>query len=653
MTTAGQDVTGQRAAAGAAVQRASRILVARQDSQGWWSGRAVGDVTLEAEGLLVREVLEIRTAELTSAAAQQIRSMQQTDGRWTGGGESAAESAAGPGTTGDLSASVLAYLALRLAGDSPDAYHMAVAAGWIRDAGGIAAVGVTARTWLAIFGLTGWADVRVPAPEFIYLPVRYAASLHDWAAWSRQAVVALTIIGTLQPLRRLPFDLTELRTGSADRAAGDRRRRQRVPALNVAQTAALRRCGQWLIDWQQRSGLPAARRPRWPCSLIALHLLGYSPDHPVLASGLAWLESATTQPRLANGSARPVPWRQPPVLGTTLAVEALGESRLAADHPALVVAARWLLLQRIEGPADGPGIPSGPAPCGWSFGRDGYPMAADTAQVLLALSRVELPGLTGRPAIGHAVRWLTSMQGRDGDWSSSAAVTAQVVRALAKHGAPDARVIRRGVVWLLREQRLDGSWPGEDDAADLHATTTVLPALLVAGVRPAKPVIQAAVDWLLDQQNMDAGWAATVGQVRHAGRRPASDASATAQALTALLAAGGAETTDSVDLGADWLVRAQQADGGWTDGSDRQDRHDRGERAERGERGSVGDRPTGRNSPRRRGSLLPGLLLPLGALGRYVEARGGRDPGGDNLDLDGRAMLGDSAATEPLGSAGG
>ncbi len=184
-----------------AVRRASQILLSRQDGQGWWSARSAGDVTLAAEALLVREFLGIRTAEVTNAAAQQIRSLQQADGRWTGSGESGAEGD-GPAAAGDLSASVLAYLALRLAGDSADAYHMAVAAGWIRDAGGVGAAGVLARAWLATFGLAGWEDIPVPAPELIYLPGRYAASRPDRAVWAGPPGSALTIIGTLRPSRR-------------------------------------------------------------------------------------------------------------------------------------------------------------------------------------------------------------------------------------------------------------------------------------------------------------------------------------------------------------------------------------------------------------------------------------------------------------------
>ncbi len=607
MTATGQDVTGTRSAAGTAVQRASQILLARQDKQGWWAGRSVGDVTLEAEALLVAEVLGIRTAESTNVAAQQIRSWQQPDGRWTGDGESAAEGD-GPEAAGDLSASILAYLALRLAGDSADAYHMAVAAGWIRDFGGVATAGVLARTWLALFGLGEWSDVPVPAPELSYLPGRYAAS--------RPAAVALSIIGTLRATRPLPIDLSELQSGDHDsQVEAQRRTRLRVAAPSVAHTAALRRCGQWLIGWQHRSGLPAARRPSWPCSLVALHLLGYPLDHPVLAKGLSWLRAATVQPR-QPGSTQTTTVRQPPVLDTTLAIEALADAGLAADNVALVAAGSWLVLQRIEGPANGPSPAAGPEPSGWSFGRDGYPVVTDTARVLLALSRVKLPGLTGRPAIRHAIRWLTGMQGRDGSWSSSAWETALVVRALATHGGPELRAIRRGVVWLLREQRPDGSWVGADGTSDLAATTAVLPALIVAGVLPVKPVIRSAVRWLLGQQNLDGGWAL------HA-RRAGSDAQATARAVAVLLAAGGAETVAAVNFGADWLVRAQQADGGWRDesGQGASGRSGReGRRRAAAETSGAAGRPGARNSSRRRGALVPGLLLPLGALGRYVTA---------------------------------
>ncbi len=79
---------------------------------------------------------------------------------------------------------MLAYLTLRLAGDSPDAYHMAVAAGWIRDAGGLAATALSVKVWLASFGLTEWDSLPVPLPEVIYLPPRRSAGLGVWAGWA-------------------------------------------------------------------------------------------------------------------------------------------------------------------------------------------------------------------------------------------------------------------------------------------------------------------------------------------------------------------------------------------------------------------------------------------------------------------------------------
>ena len=238
--------------------------------------------------------------------------------------------------------------------------------------------------------------------------------------------------------------------------------------------------------------------------------------------------------------------------------------------------------------------------------------------MLLALSRINLAGLTGKPAIIHAIRWLTDMQGRDGSWGHSAAVTALVVQALATHGAPDAAALRRGVVWLLRAQLPDGSWPGPDGRPELTATTTVLTALLVAGVLPGKSAVRNAVRWLLSRQNPDAGWSAAAEGSTAQPSAAFSDPAGTARVVAALVAVAG-ETAAPVEISsrpsngarAGWSGRSWPTAAGATVLA-----------AVGRVAGATGAalRPS-RYSQRRRGSLMPGLLLPLGALGQFIAAR--------------------------------
>ncbi len=88
-----------------------RHLTNLQDPAGWWQGELETNVTMDAEDLLLREFLGIRTEEETQAAARWIRrSRQRADGTWANfhGGDA------------DLSTTVEAYVALRLAGDAPE-----------------------------------------------------------------------------------------------------------------------------------------------------------------------------------------------------------------------------------------------------------------------------------------------------------------------------------------------------------------------------------------------------------------------------------------------------------------------------------------------------------------------------------------------------
>jgi squalene-hopene/tetraprenyl-beta-curcumene cyclase len=551
---------GHGSAVSVAVQRAIRVLLACQDQAGWWPDRADSDASRAAEELLARWFLHAGDAPGRDAA-ELIRSGQREDGSWAG---------AEPGATADLSASVLCYLALALAGDSPDAYHMAAAAGWIRDAGGIDAADVAARAWLALLGVTAWADVPVPAPEDLRFLGR------DTPAGSRVVAVTLAILGAVQPVCEAGVEVADLRASPCRAVPGG----SRGPATalsavrSAARPAALRWCGSWLAGWREHGADRDGLRPVWPLSLVALHVIGCPADGPAAA------------PRLA------------PVAQTALAVDALRAAGMPADHPAIAAAGRWLLRRRIEAPAFGASARGEVAPCGWSFCPDGYPRPADTALVLRTVTGIEP---AGSPAMANVTRWLAATQGRDGSWGGSAAVAGYCVRALATSPAGDpatSLAIRRGIVWLLRAQRPSGAWPGRGGTGDLLATCAVLPALRSAGVRAGKPSITGGVRWLLGQQNADGGW--HLGAVAGPPGAGDSDPVGTSLVLSALLAAAGTGAVGAATRSAaSWLVRAQWADGRWA-----------------GPPGAWGGSPSG--SP-------DGILLPLAALGQYVAGAGVHD----------------------------
>ena len=106
-----------------------------------------------------------------------------------------------------------AYLALRLAGDEPDAPHMKQACAWIWAQGGVEATRVFTRIWLALSGLWSWDDLPVIPPELIYLPAWFPLNIYDWGCWARQTIVALAVVQSFRPSRPLPFTIDELRTG--------------------------------------------------------------------------------------------------------------------------------------------------------------------------------------------------------------------------------------------------------------------------------------------------------------------------------------------------------------------------------------------------------------------------------------------------------
>src|SRR6059058_2647047 len=96
-------------AAQATLERATEHLLSLQHDGGWWRGELQTNVTMDAEDLLLREFLGVREPAPTARSAAWIRSQQRDDGTW----------ANFPGAEPNLSTTVEAYVALRLAGDPP------------------------------------------------------------------------------------------------------------------------------------------------------------------------------------------------------------------------------------------------------------------------------------------------------------------------------------------------------------------------------------------------------------------------------------------------------------------------------------------------------------------------------------------------------
>jgi squalene-hopene/tetraprenyl-beta-curcumene cyclase len=575
----------ERDPAALGLERSVRALLDRQHDGGWWKGELETNVTMDAEDLLLRQFLGIRTEEQTASAARWIRSQQREDGTW----------ATFYGGPQDLSTTIEAYVALRLAGDAADEPHMRRASAYIRGAGGIGASRVFTRIWLALFGKWSWDSLPVLPPEIMLLPRWFPLNIYDFGCWARQTVVALTVVMAHRPVRELSIDIDELDVGPGvivrqpltswagrfqllDRLLHVYERRPLAPLRRLTLRAAER----WILRRQEADGSWGGIQPPWVYSLMALHLQGYALDHPVVQAGLAGLDAFTIE----DEAGRRIEACQSPVWDTALAALALADAGLLPDDPALSRAGRWLRDEEITVPGDWTVRRPDLAPGGWAFefANDNYPDIDDTAEVVLALRRTGGPDLG---AIDRGIEWTVGMQCRDGGWAAfdvdntralcrelpfcdfgelidppSADVTAHVVEMLSILGR-NRPAAERGVDWLLRAQEDDGSWFGRWGSNHLYGTGAVVPALIAAGVPADHDAVRRAVAWVEDHQNDDGGWGEDLRSYRDASYRGrgVSNASQTAWALLALLAAG--ERGLATERGVKFLVDTQLPDGSW------------------------------------------------------------------------------------------
>jgi squalene-hopene/tetraprenyl-beta-curcumene cyclase len=592
------------------ISRATTALIAQQRDDGHWCFELEADATIPAEYVLLRHFRgEKPDLELERLIAVYLRRIQGDHGGWP-------IFHAGPF---DMSASVKAYFALKMIGDDPEAPHMRRAREAILARGGAAKSNVFTRFLLALYRAIPWSGVPAMPVEIMLLPRWFPFHLDKVSYWARTVLVPLMVLGALKPSPANPrgVKIAELFTAPPETVeewpTGAHQAWLGVKVFGAIDKL-LKRAEPLFPESLRRRAIDAAAAfvterlngedglgaiyPAMANTVLMFDALGYPPDHPDLVAARRSIErllavgedEAYCQPCLS------------PVWDTALAAHALIETGGAAGDAPVRAALDWLApLQVLDVKGDWAARRPDVRPGGWAFqyANPHYPDLDDTAVVAMAMDRADRGGLSASAdahsgAIARAREWIEGLQSRSGAWAAfdadntyhylnhipfadhgalldppSADVTARCVSLIAQLGETreTSAVLARGIDALLKDQEKDGSWFGRWGMNYIYGTWSALCALAVVGQDPRSEPIRRAVAWLLRVQNADGGWGESGSsyKLNYKGLEPSpSTASQTAWALLGLMAAGEADCP-AVARGVAYLAAAQGEDGFWSE----------------------------------------------------------------------------------------
>ncbi len=425
----------------------------------------------------------------------------------------------------------------------------------------------------ALAGLVAWHEVpRLPF-ELACFPHRLLGMLRIPVV--SYAIPALVAIGQARHLHGGPLN----------------------PVTRSVRNLVLRRSLDVVERMQPDSGGFLEATPLTSFVVMSLAATGRA-AHPVVRRGVEFLVRSVREDGAWPIDTNLAMWV------TTLAINALAA---AGENVAFAECLDWIL--RCQHRQVHPFTAAGPGGWGWTDLSGAVPDADDTAGALLALAHLRRHASDrARAAVDGAalqgVLWLVGLQNRDGGWPtfcrgwgalpfdrSGVDLTAHALRALDRwrdlaavsmpaswtivggtHGdvirafrAGLPKAIARGLKYLARHQRRDGSWiplwfGNQFDAREenpVYGTARALQAYRDLDLMEAEPA-QRGVAWLVTHQAADGGWGGCAGSVG-GPQLGVSSVEETALAVEALLPVRSqASVQHAVDKGLTWLVEAVQ-----------------------------------------------------------------------------------------------
>ncbi len=592
-----------------AIASSRELLLSQQHPDGYWCGELEADTTLESDYIMLHSLFGTGDEGRMRRAITQILRYQNADGGWNiyGGGPS------------NISATVKAYFALKLMGWSADDPVLVKAREWALAHGGATEVNTYTKLYLCFFGQYDYNAVPAIPPEIVLFPKWFYFNLYEISSWSRAILVPLSIAYAKKPFKKIPTEqgIQELFVGGREHANLHLHWNKRIFSwrnfflifdrmthwaerihVRPLRAIALKRAEKWMLDRLEMSDGLGAIYPGILNAIIALRCQGHSLDDPQVIRALDEFEKLGIEEPGVPGKSEPTFRMQPcksPVWDTAYAIFALGEADVPSRDPRLLKAADWILSKEVRHKGDWSVKVPHVEPGGWyfEFNNEFYPDVDDSAQVLLALNKVENPRERYQYDVTQrAIQWIWAMQCKNGGWASfdkdntkmifqhipfadhnamldppTVDITGRILEMLASYGITrqDPRV-EKAIQFIYREQESDGSWFGRWGVNYLYGTFLVLRGLEAMGVWNHEPQIQQAAEWIRMVQNADGGWGESCASYDNPTLRGVgvSTASQTAWAILGLLAAG-AVCSHSVAKGIRWLLQRQRSDGSWTE----------------------------------------------------------------------------------------
>ncbi|MBI1374062.1 MAG: squalene--hopene cyclase [Phycisphaera sp.] len=591
----------------ASVDAAVEALFREQHDDGHWCAELEGDSILQSEYLLLKWIIKEEDDPRFPAILSYLRKQQRPDGSWgqyPGG-------AVGGGKL-DLSATVKAYLCLKLAGDDVDLPHMQRARELILANGGAEAANTYSKIFLTQLGVMHWDNIPTIPAEMILFPKWFFFHIDKISAWSRTMVLPLAILSHFKPVRRLPdgINIDELYVDKAHLTQG--RLRFSRPAfswknffifgdkvlklieklhLTPLRGIALRKIEKWINEHQRGSEGLGAIFPPMVYTQIAYRCMGYEPDDKRILMEKTELERFMIPETIDGDDTIRLQPCFSAVWDSGIAAYALTECGLTYDDPRMKQGVDWLLSKECRFKGDwARNVPGEVEPAGWYFEylNEQYPDVDDSVMVSMALQRCG--GEKPVAAAKRALTWVLAMQNDDGGWAafdrtkerplleaipfadhnaiqdpSCPDITGRTLECLGWHGyTADHPAISRAIKFMRSHQEPEGCWFGRWGVNYIYGTWQVIGGVKNVGYDMSEPWVLKASAWLKSVQKEDGSFGETCDSYEDPSLKGVgeSTASQTAWATMTLMAIHGPHDPDVI-RGIEWLMSTQMDNGDW------------------------------------------------------------------------------------------